>query len=236
MEVCMKNKRWWNNGSINRRSEDSPGEGFNEGRLPYPRKPHTPERKKNIAKSLIGKEPWNKNKKNVYSEETITKMRNAKEGFTPVNGFKKGNSPWNKGLTKETNQAVKTYTEKQKGQRRTGNYKSNSNWKGENNPWFGKNRSKENHPNYKGEKYKRDYIDYRNKVIWLSEKTYVENIQHINPNNYPRTISGVVGGYQLDHIYSIKKGFDNKISPEDISKKENLQMLPWKTNRTKSSK
>ena len=36
--------------------------------------------KKLISEKMNGVTPWNKNKKNIYSDETIEKMRNAKEG------------------------------------------------------------------------------------------------------------------------------------------------------------
>jgi hypothetical protein len=49
-------------------------------------------------------------------------------------------------------------------------------------------------------------------------------------NTHKRTLSGIDGGYQLDHIISIKFGFDNNISPEALSEKSNLRMLPWKKN------
>lgn len=235
--MSEKQSKWWNNGKINKRSFDSPGKDFVLGRLNYKRKPHSKETIEKISNSLTGNIPWNKGKTGIYSEETLKKMSLAKENFIPWNKNKITEiSPWNKGLTKESDDRIKIYSEKQKGQKRKGNYSSPDKWKGEENPWFGKNRSKENHPRYKGETYNREYKDYCNKVMWLTEKTYIENLSEINPNNYPRTLCGVDGGYQLDHIYSIKKGFDNKIPAEEISKKENLQMLSWKENREKWSK
>ena len=75
-----------------------------------------------------------------------------------------------------------------------------------------------------------EYKKYRGKVIRLSEKTYVESMSIINPNNHPRTIAGVDGGYQLDHKTSIKKCFELKISVEEASSVDNLQMLPWLDN------
>lgn len=43
-------------------------------------KAHTEESKKKISNKMIGNEPWNKNKKNIYSEETLKKMSEAKKG------------------------------------------------------------------------------------------------------------------------------------------------------------
>lgn len=53
---------------------------------------------------------------------------------------------------------------------------------------------------------------------------------------YKRTLCGVEGGYQLDHIISIKEGFEKNIAPEIIGAPGNLQMLPWRDNLLKSFK
>lgn len=74
------------------------------------------------------------------------------------------------------------------------------------------------------------YTRYKNKVHRLSDKTYLENIDLINPNRHKRTLCGVDGGYQLDHIISIKECFESGISPEEASRVENLRILPWKDN------
>ena len=78
-------------------------------------------------------------------------------------------------------------------------------------------------------KYKR----YRNRVTKLSEKVYEENKSLLNPNCYIRTKCGIENGYQLDHKISVRESFDKGISPEEVSKLENLQILPWKQNLLK---
>jgi hypothetical protein len=75
-----------------------------------------------------------------------------------------------------------------------------------------------------------EYIRYQQTVHNLSHKTYLENKDIINPNNYLRGRAGVKGAYQLDHITTIKEGFNRGISPEEMSKVENLRMLPWSEN------
>jgi hypothetical protein len=75
-----------------------------------------------------------------------------------------------------------------------------------------------------------DMVRYTNRVHYLSDKTYLQHKSEINPNNYPRTRNGIDGGYQLDHIVSINYGFENKIPPEKMAEKENLQMLTWQEN------
>jgi hypothetical protein len=76
---------------------------------------------------------------------------------------------------------------------------------------------------------------YKNKVHQRSNQTYKQYQNIINPCNHPRTLAGVEGGWQLDHIISVKRCFESGLSEEKASALENLQMLPWKTNLTKSA-
>ena len=87
------------------------------------------------------------------------------------------------------------------------------------------------HPRYNMNKTQ--FQHYKNKVYSLTKTNYIQNKGLINPNNYLRTICGVKGGYQLDHIVSIKEGFNKSIDPKIIASKENLQMLTWQANRNK---
>jgi len=80
-----------------------------------------------------------------------------------------------------------------------------------------------------------DYQIYRKKVKRLTETTYKEYKNIINPNNLERVTNGK-NGFQLDHKYSIIEGFLNNVEPEIISHHCNLQMLEWDNNRTKSKK
>ena len=79
----------------------------------------------------------------------------------------------------------------------------------------------------------KEYRRYRNRVTKLTEKIYLENIDILNPQRLPRTVCGVSEGYQLDHIISVRNCFDLGWTPEEASKLENLQLLPWKINLTK---
>ncbi len=45
---------------------------------------------------------------------------------------------------------------------------------------------------------------------------------------------GDAGKYQVDHIYSVKYGFINKISPNLIGHPSNLQVIKWEDNLKKS--
>lgn len=78
-----------------------------------------------------------------------------------------------------------------------------------------------------------EYKRYCNRVHKLSKRIYEKFKDEINPNNYPRGLAGETGVYHLDHIVSIRHGFDNNLLPEDVACKENLQMLPWKENISK---
>jgi len=75
-----------------------------------------------------------------------------------------------------------------------------------------------------------EYVRYRNKVHKLSEQTYVKHIDHINPKRFPRTLCGVEGGWQLDHIKSVRLCFDEGITEEEAASLNNLRMLPWREN------
>ena len=75
-----------------------------------------------------------------------------------------------------------------------------------------------------------EYTRYARKVHGLSQKTYEEYMQIINPNNYPRTLCGVEGGWQLDHITPIKECFEKGLTPQEAAQVSNLRMLPWKDN------
>jgi len=74
---------------------------------------------------------------------------------------------------------------------------------------------------------------YKSRVEGYQRKQDLSSLENIDK---PRTLCGVEGGWQLDHIIPIKYGFDNNIPPELIADISNLQMLPWKDNRTKSDK
>lgn len=77
---------------------------------------------------------------------------------------------------------------------------------------------------------------YSRVVRTLTETTYNNNKHIINPKNLPRVPAGVGkqrGGYQLDHIISVKRGFLNNIPPEIIAHVDNLQMLHWRENMSK---
>jgi hypothetical protein len=86
------------------------------------------------------------------------------------------------------------------------------------------------------------YEEYRESLpAWKQYKIDVWRITnrqplHLLENFNKRGVNGQTGAYTLDHIISIKKGFIENISPEQIGNIENLQMLPWEENITKGWK
>lgn len=77
------------------------------------------------------------------------------------------------------------------------------------------------------------YKKYANLVRKVTEENYAKFADRINPAGYPRTLCGVVGGYQLDHIKSIKECWNEGISPEEAGDTSNLQMITWQQNLSK---
>lgn len=75
-----------------------------------------------------------------------------------------------------------------------------------------------------------DFKKYRNRVSVRTRKNYELFKEEINPNNFPLGKCGVPGAYQIDHIISVRLGFEKMMSIEEISAKENLQVLPWREN------
>lgn len=205
--------KWWNNGQKNVRSEICPGEEFTSGRLAFSRKPATEDTKRRISESLCGKPAWNKGVK-TGPEPDWVKKKKSDSAFARDNSPYGGKLPWNHGLTSEDSR-VAAYQSKQAGQTRAGNYAS-----GENHPGYNSNRS--------------EFLRYRYQVGRLTEQTYATYMADINPRCYPRTLAGVEGGYQLDHVKSIWQGFQDDIAAEEIASKYNLQMLPWLDNLKKS--
>ena len=76
----------------------------------------------------------------------------------------------------------------------------------------------------------KEYTKYARQVHGLSQKIYEKNKNIINPNEDPRTLCGVEGGWQLDHIIPIKECYERGLTPQEASQVNNLRMLPWKDN------
>jgi hypothetical protein len=205
--------KWWNNGQINKRSEECPGLDFVKGRLKFKRASPTPETRMKMSIANSGRPS---KLKGVLRgpDSIITRIKKSQSAHKRDNSVYKGKIPWCKGLDVSDPRIAKI-RDVQLGQRRTGKYV-----KGENHPQYNPNRN--------------EFLRYKTKVQRLTEQTYAKFINDINPHFYPRALAGVEGGYHLDHIKSIWVGYQENVSPEEIAKKENLQMLPWLDNIKKN--
>lgn len=198
---------------------------------------HTEETKRKLGNARRGmklSEEWRRKigdasrgrKNKPHSEETKRKISQAN----------KGKAAWNKGLTAETDERVRQYTEAQTGQKRIGNYVANCDWSGENNPWYGKDRSRENSPRYNGKAFNREFKNYRNQVDYATRMIYEANKDKINPNSLPLGKAGVDGAHHIDHIVSVRYGFEHDIPVELMATPSNLRVIPWLDNIQKYDK
>lgn len=87
--------------------------------------------------------------------------------------------------------------------------------------------------NIKREYRTNEYKKYCRKVRFLTEKEYSKYHDIINPSKLPRTLCGVDGGYQLDHIMGVSDCFYSGVSVEECSSLKNLQLISWKENLNK---
>jgi len=87
---------------------------------------------------------------------------------------------------------------------------------------------------------------------WLSDdqipefKLYMRNVYYFTRISIKEKFSldelsetglcGVEGASQVDHMFSIKEGFLNNVSPKLIGHKNNLRLISWEDNDTKKSK
>ena len=78
---------------------------------------------------------------------------------------------------------------------------------------------------------KKEFYRYKNIVTYLTLR-----IKPSLTTGYVTGLCGKEGAYQLDHIYSIKEGFLNKISPLVIGHINNFRMIPWEENLRKHAK
>lgn len=80
------------------------------------------------------------------------------------------------------------------------------------------------------------WMEYKNRVGYLTRKTYYTNLVALNPNNYPIGLCGSVGSYQIDHIVPKSVAYRLDIPEDLISHVDNLQVIPWEENRQKGAK
>lgn len=180
---------------------------------------------------------YNDNAETVYNERTQKSLQ-TKNNFIKRHGIEKGEMLWKKYSLNKSKQntleghikrygktiGIKTFKKYSDRQRFTNTIEYYIEKYGlEMGPIFYKDR-------YPSEYDLKEFSSYKKLVYKLSNKNYNDNMSIINPNNYPRTRMGVDGGWQLDHIKSVKECFKEGLTPEEASAVNNLRMLPWKTN------
>lgn len=82
----------------------------------------------------------------------------------------------------------------------------------------------------------KSWKQYQNDCHYASTKVFEANLQLFNPSGQERTVAGVEGGYQLDHILPKAVGYKLNIPYELISHIDNLQFIPWEQNRGHGAK
>jgi hypothetical protein len=165
----------------------------------------------------------------------------------------KGKPNWAKGLTADTDPRLmkaleyrlanielythkgeangmfgKTHSDEVKQQLRDKNIQDGR-WIGEDNPWYGVDRSGEKSPRYLPDEIRREWKTYKNHARYWTEKEYISFMDVINPQRLSRGIRE----YHIDHIVPLWYGFIHGIDPKLLSKKENLRMLWYKDNQAR---
>lgn len=175
---------------------------------------HTTETRQIISEKNKGKPGWSKGL-TAATDERIAKMTEFKR-----------NNPELYSHPGETNGMYgKTHTDEVKQLLRDKNTLAGK-WRGEDNPWYGMNRSGAMSPRYLPDGLRREWKTYRNQARYWTEQEYATNTTYINPESLPRGVRQ----YHIDHIVPLWYGFMNGIDLKLLSIKENLRMIWYKDN------
>jgi hypothetical protein len=208
-------------------------------------KTHTEESKQKIGK---------KSKERLAITGSPFKGKHHTEEVKLQNSIRhKGRVGWAKGYTKDTHPGLmsalqkrtesgkcihigeangmfgKTHSDEVKQQNRERNILLKR-WQGEDNPWYGKDRSGGNSPRFLSKEDRTKWEKYKNRVRMLTERTYKQNKSNINPNELSRNRTD----YHLDHIIPIWYGFLNNIIPEILAHIKNLRIISQTDNNSRS--
>ena len=152
----------------------------------------------------------------------------------PIN--RKGNIPWNKGLTKEDPRVLKNITSENRVIKCAGWNKGNKSERAKKVAEQSSKRMKAHNPNHNGV----CNLKRTNKASPTGWKMYVRQVRKFTMRT-KRVIekqSQVKFGkkrndFQLDHIIPLKQGFKENIPPYIIGSKYNIQVLIQEDNRKK---
>jgi hypothetical protein len=75
-----------------------------------------------------------------------------------------------------------------------------------------------------------DFGKYRNRVSYRTKRNYEMYKEQLNPNNLSLGKAGIDGAHHIDHIVSVREGFEKGIPVENIADPANLQVIPWLDN------
>ena len=123
-----------------------------------------PKIRKKISEARKGIIPWNKGKKNIYSEKTLKKMRSAKKNFIPANKGKKMSE------SAKRKMRIAWIERRKRGVSKETRIKLSKAFSGKNHPMYGI--KGKNHPNYgrkNSEKVKRR-MSTSAKLSWTPER------------------------------------------------------------------
>lgn len=198
----------WKDDDYRKKCHETKKRLFTEGKIQssFKGKHHTQESKEKSRISHLGKIPWNKNKTNIYSEETLnsnrekhlgkpnialkgkpkSKEQNKKSSETKKKNFKEGlTKSWNIGLTKETDERVLKYSEKLIGKNAGEKHRLFNNWSSL------KPYTKEFNKKFKEAIKERDgccmlcNIGYDDLKL-LKRKTHIHHIDYNKLNSFPQ--------------------------------------------------
>lgn len=113
----MKGYKWFNNGIVNKRAVNNPGDTFVRGRLKHKRKSASEETCKKISEGLKGIPSWNKGLQTKYTHPESDETRDKKSLSAMGNTTNVGREPWNKKILDQNgfayyNREVRTITER----------------------------------------------------------------------------------------------------------------------------
>jgi len=77
------------------------------------------------------------------------------------------------------------------------------------------------------------YFDYKSKVMSITRRQPIHLLEN---HEKIRGLAGTKNGYQLDHIITIKDGFEKNINPHIIGNIKNLRFISWEENLKKNKK
>jgi hypothetical protein len=75
-----------------------------------------------------------------------------------------------------------------------------------------------------------NFRKYRNRVSVRTRRNYQLHESKINPKGLKIGKCGVEGAHQIDHIITVRQGFEQGLPVEVISAVDNLRVIPWLEN------